>query len=114
MSKAIDLFEQAIQLEPNYAQAYAYIAGTYAYLGATGQVKPEKAFDIVNDYSEKALQLDDTIAESHVAKANAHMFYNGIQKRVRIIAKSHSVDPAHRSLRMMGLFMYLQEKYRKP
>jgi hypothetical protein len=43
MLKAIDLFEQAIQLEPNYAEAYAYIAGTYAYLGATGQVKPEKS-----------------------------------------------------------------------
>lgn len=76
MLKAIDLFEQAIQLEPNYAEAYAYIAGTYSYLGATGQMKPEKAFNIVNTYSEKALQLDDTIAESHLAKANAHMFYS--------------------------------------
>ena len=42
MLKAIDLFEQAIQLEPNYAEAYAYIAGTYSYLGATGQVNLKK------------------------------------------------------------------------
>ncbi|HZI54305.1 MAG TPA: adenylate/guanylate cyclase domain-containing protein, partial [Chitinophagaceae bacterium] len=75
--KGIDFFEQAIQLEPNYAQAYAMIAGSYAYLGVTGQAMPEKAFDIVKRYSEKALELDDSIAESHVAKATMHLMYDG-------------------------------------
>ena len=74
--KAIDFFEQAIQLEPNYAQAYAMVAGSYAYLGVTGQAIPEKAFDIVKRYSEKALALDDSIAESHVAKATMHLMYD--------------------------------------
>ena len=74
--KAIDFFEQAIQLEPNYAQAYAMIAGSYALLGVTGQAIPEKAFDIVKRYSEKALELDDSIAESHVAKATMHLMYD--------------------------------------
>lgn len=75
--KAIEFFEQAIQLEPNYAQAYAMVAGAYAYLGVTGQTVPEKAFEIVKEYSEKALQLDDTIAESHVAKATMHLMHDG-------------------------------------
>ena len=95
MLKAIDLFEQAIQLEPNYAEAYAFIAGTYSYLGATGQVKPEKAFRIVNEYSEKALQLDDTIAESHLAKANAHMFYKWDPKAAyESLQKAIQLNPA--------------------
>ena len=75
--KAIEFFEQAIQLEPNYAQAYAMVASAYAYLGVTGQAKPEKAFEIVERYAEKALQLDDTNAESHVAKATMHLMYDG-------------------------------------
>ena len=75
--KAIEFFEQAIQLEPNYAQAYAMVASAYAYLGVTGQAKPEKAFEIVERYAEKALHLDDTIAESHVAKATMHLMYDG-------------------------------------
>ncbi|HET6766006.1 MAG TPA: tetratricopeptide repeat protein [Chitinophagaceae bacterium] len=75
--KAIEFFEQAIQLEPNYAHAYAMIARTWAYLGITGQAQPEKAFDIVKRYSEKALRLDDTIAESHVAKATMHLMHDG-------------------------------------
>jgi len=75
--KAIDCFEQAIQLEPEYAQAYAMVASTYAYLGVTGQAQPEKAFEIVKRYTAKALQLDDKIAESHVAKATMHLMHDG-------------------------------------
>jgi adenylate cyclase len=75
--KAIDLFEQAAQLEPNYAQAYAMIASAYAYLGVTGQAVPEKAFEIVKSNSEKALKIDDSIAESHIAKATVHLMYDG-------------------------------------
>jgi adenylate cyclase len=109
MMKAIDLFEQAIQLEPNYAEAYAYIAGTYSYLGATGQVRPEKAFSIVNEYSEKALQIDDTIAESHLAKANAHMFYKWNPKAAyESLQKAIQLAPAHsEAYDVFGLFHIL-------
>ena len=75
--KAIEFFEEAIKLEPDYAQAYAMIADTWAYLGVTGQAQPEKAFDIVKRYSERAMQLDDKVAESHVAKATMHLMHDG-------------------------------------
>src|SRR6187455_148731 len=115
MLKAIDLFEQAIQLEPNYAEAYAYIAGTYSYLGATGQVKPDKAFKIVNEYSEKALELDDTIAESHLAKANAHMFYKWDPKAAyESLQKAIQLAPAHsEAYDVFGLFHILIGKKHK-
>lgn len=74
--KAIECFEQALQLEPTYAQAYAMTAGAYSYLGSMGQVLPSKAFDIVHRYADKALELDDTIAESHCAKASAYLLYD--------------------------------------
>ena len=73
--KAIECFEQAIDLEPTYAQAYAMAAVAYSSLGATGQLKPEKAFDFANQYSDKALQMDNTIAENHIAKARVYLFY---------------------------------------
>ena len=73
--KAIACFEQAIDLEPNYAQAYAMAAIAYSNLGALGQLKPEKAFALANQYSDKALQMDNSIAESHIAKAKIYLFY---------------------------------------
>jgi adenylate cyclase len=73
--KAIECFEQAIGLEPDYAQAYAMAAGAYSYLGSTGQMLPNKAFEIVRDYADKALKLDDKVAEGHIAIASYYLFY---------------------------------------
>ncbi|HET9744083.1 MAG TPA: tetratricopeptide repeat protein [Chitinophagaceae bacterium] len=93
--KAIEFFEEAIRLEPNYAQAYALIASAYAYLGVTGQAQPEKAFEIVRNYSEKALQLDDSIAESHVAKATMHLMYdNNWQAGYDLLQTAIRLNPA--------------------
>jgi len=90
--KAIECYEQAIALEPDYAHAYAMSAAAYSYLGATGQMLPTKAFEIVHRYADKALELDSTIAESHIAKASAYLFYEwkwkeayeGLQKAIRL------------------------------
>jgi TolB-like protein/Tfp pilus assembly protein PilF len=72
---AITYFEDAIALQPDYALAYAMVAESYSYLGSTSQMSPHKAFDIVKDYSEKALQLDDSVAEGYVAKASRLLYY---------------------------------------
>ena len=74
--KAIECFEEAIALEPGYAQAYAMSAGAYSHLGVTGQMLPDTAFEIVTRYANKALQLDDSIAHGHIAKASAYLFYD--------------------------------------
>ena len=74
--KAIECFEEAIAIEPRYAQAYAMSAGAYSYLGVTGQMLPDTAFEIVTRYADKALQIDDSIAEGHIAKGSAYLFYD--------------------------------------
>ena len=74
--KAIECFEEAITLEPDYAHAYAMAAVNYTFLGGTGQMLPGKAFEIVHRYSDKALQLDSSLAEGYVAKGAAYLFYD--------------------------------------
>jgi DNA-binding winged helix-turn-helix (wHTH) protein/TolB-like protein/Tfp pilus assembly protein PilF len=54
-------FERAIQLDPNYAQAYAGLADCHLLLGNQPGVQPDMAL--------KALQLDDTLAEAHASLA---------------------------------------------
>jgi TolB-like protein/Tfp pilus assembly protein PilF len=112
MRKAIELFQQAIALEPNYAEAYAYMAGTYGYLGSTGQIKPDKAFKLVNEYSEKALQLNDSIAESHLARANAHLFYKWNPKAAyESLQKALQLNPAQSEVYdLLGLFYILTSR----
>lgn len=89
---AIKCWEKAIQLEPDYALAYAMLANAYTYLGSRGQMKPEIAYEFVKTYSDKALRLDDTIGESHIAKACANLFYQWKWNEVS--------EPLHTAIRL--------------
>lgn len=73
--KAIECFEKAFEIEPDYAQAYAMAAGAYSYIGAKGQMLPERAFEKVRQYADKALSIDETVAEGHIAMAGVYLFY---------------------------------------
>jgi adenylate cyclase len=52
------------------------MAGAYSHLGAIGQILPQKAFELVRQYADKALELDSSIAEGHIAKAGVYLFYD--------------------------------------
>ena len=113
--KAIECFERALTFEPNYAQAYAMIAAGYSYLGATGQTQPKKAFEIVHRYADKALQLDNTVAESHIAKASAYLFYDwkweaAHQSLTKAIELNPAVTEAHRLLGFYYIMVGKKEK----
>ena len=63
---AIDYFNQAIEKDPNFAPAYAGLADCHTLLvlyNNPGDVAPAYAA------AEKALQLDDTLAEAHTSLA---------------------------------------------
>jgi adenylate cyclase len=93
--QAILCFERAIDIEPAYAHAYAMVAACYSYLGATGQMLPANAFKIVHQFADKALQLDSTIAEGHVARGSAYLFYDwNFDKAYGSLQKAIELNPA--------------------
>jgi TolB-like protein/Tfp pilus assembly protein PilF len=109
---AIDCFEQAIAIEPGYAHAYAMTAGAYSYLGSSGQMSPHKAFEIVHKYADKALQLDSAIAESHIAKACAYLFYEWEWKQAYdALQNAIRINPgASDAYRLLGMYYILMGK----
>ena len=66
-NKAIDYFKAAIKIEPDYALAYAGIASSYFYLWFYNYLPPEKCLPQMKQAIQQSLQLDDEIAESHLA-----------------------------------------------
>jgi adenylate cyclase len=109
---AIDCFEQAIAIEPGYAQAYAMTAGAYSYLGSSGQISPHRAFEIVHRYADKALQLNSSIAESHIAKACAFLFYEWEwQQAYDALQKAIRINPgATEAYRLLGFYYIIVGK----
>ncbi len=93
--KAIECFEKAITLEPGYANAYAMAAVGYAFLGATGQMQPNEAFEIVHRYSDKAIKLDSSLAAGYVAKGSAYLLYDWKWKQAYdSLLKAIELNPA--------------------
>lgn len=67
--KAIPSFQEATLLDPNYAPAYAGLADTYILLSNWGFLPARNAFPKARDAAEKALSLDDSLAEAHTSLA---------------------------------------------
>jgi TolB-like protein/Flp pilus assembly protein TadD len=76
LEKSIAYFEQAIDKDPTYAQAYAGLAESYAWLGANGQLPVKEAFPKAEAAARKALELDNTIPEPHLRVGFIRTFYD--------------------------------------
>ncbi|HEY5967085.1 MAG TPA: tetratricopeptide repeat protein [Chitinophagaceae bacterium] len=109
--KAIEFFEKAIALEPGYAHAYAMAAASYAYLGATGQMQPNEAFEIVHRYSDKALQLDSTLSAGYSAKGAAYLLYDWKWKQAyESLIKAVELHPATTEAHQLLSLYYLSTR----
>jgi TolB-like protein/Tfp pilus assembly protein PilF len=67
--KAIEYYQQAIAVDPGYALVYAQMANSYSAL-ITNDVLPQKEFGPKAEAAAlKAVELDDNLAEAHLAVA---------------------------------------------
>ena len=70
---AIDNFNRAIALDPDYAQAHSALASCYGRLGESGRMPYQQAFTQQKAEAMKAIQLDDSLSEAHAELANTDM-----------------------------------------
>jgi eukaryotic-like serine/threonine-protein kinase len=64
---AIDYFNRAIAKDPNYALAYAGLADSYALLPGYSDEPTAKVLPKARAAAEKAISLDNTLPDAHVA-----------------------------------------------
>jgi DNA-binding winged helix-turn-helix (wHTH) protein/tetratricopeptide (TPR) repeat protein len=67
VQKGIAFFNDAIALDPNYALAYTGLSGAYRSLALGMEMPPIELFAKSKAASEKAVELDDTLADGHTA-----------------------------------------------
>jgi serine/threonine-protein kinase len=74
--KAIESFRQAIDRDRNYALAYSGLADCYSFLSNQGKRPPREAFPLAKEAAERAIELDDTLAEGHTSLAYVKLYYD--------------------------------------
>jgi TolB-like protein len=65
IDKSIAYFLQAIEKDPNYAPAYAAIAGTYFLVAYFGVKRSAEMRPLMKKYIQKALEIDPDISTGH-------------------------------------------------
>jgi TolB-like protein/Tfp pilus assembly protein PilF len=69
LSRSIELYQDAIAKDPSFALAYAGLADAYSFLGRQGFARPADVYPKAKEAAEKALQIDDALAEGYIALA---------------------------------------------
>jgi eukaryotic-like serine/threonine-protein kinase len=63
--KAIEYQKQAIALDPNFTRAYIELSINYGNLVDIGEISPKEGVPLARTAAEKALALDDTLADAY-------------------------------------------------
>ena len=99
LQQSLDYFQQAIQRDPRYALAYAGQADAYALLADFNVLPTREVLPKLKTAANKALELDDSLAEAHTSLAWAKFHdwdWAGAEKEFkRAIELNTSYTTAH-------------------
>jgi adenylate cyclase len=76
LEKAIAYFGEAIQKDPNYALAHAGMADCYTLMGRHLYLPRKDAYSRAREHANKALELNDSLAEAHTSLAAVLTIYD--------------------------------------
>jgi len=74
---SIAYFQEALAIDSRFAPAYAGLADCYAQMGSirVGMMKPLQALELARSHLQKALDLDETLADAHCTQALIKSWY---------------------------------------
>jgi len=74
LPKAIDLFKQAVEIDPAYAPAWAELSFSYLWYGSIGGMPIDKANALADAAAEKALAADPNYGWAYFARGASRIF----------------------------------------
>ena len=93
LEKALNYFQQATDKDPNYALAYSGIADTCALFSVYGAGAPQEYLPRAKAAAEKAVELDDSLAEAHASLGLVYHSYFRSAESAREFDRSIQLDP---------------------
>jgi TolB-like protein len=93
-ARARKLIEETIALDPHYAQAYMYMGTTHIQDFLTGASKsPKESLAQGIEWMQKALAMDDSLAEAHARLGHLYTFVNRHEEAIAEAEKAMAMDP---------------------
>jgi DNA-binding winged helix-turn-helix (wHTH) protein len=89
--KSRDYFQRAVEVDPSYALGYCGLNSYYGYGAAWGMLPPDDSWPKAVWANNKALELDDSLAEAHLQLA-ARKMVNDLDWAVAEQAAKHAIE----------------------
>src|SRR5215467_12802305 len=93
LKKALTYFQQAAEQDPGYALAYAGIADTCVLIPIYSAGTPQEYHLRRRAAAQKAIELDDTLAEAHTSLASVFVFDFEFAEAVKEWQRAISLNP---------------------
>jgi TolB-like protein len=93
LKKALAYFEQAAEKDPNYALAYTGMADTCFLIPVYAAGTPQEYLPRARAAAQKAVELDDTLAEAHTSLAYVFFFDFERARSVEEFERAISLNP---------------------
>ncbi|MCY7345052.1 MAG: winged helix-turn-helix domain-containing protein [Pyrinomonadaceae bacterium] len=98
LKKAIDFYNQALQIDPNYALAHEGLASVYAVMELNSMAPPGSVAPLAELHANKALELDDSLAGAYLALGVVKTLQNyDLAERERYYRQALLKNPNHRT-----------------
>ncbi|WP_442578575.1 adenylate/guanylate cyclase domain-containing protein [Mesorhizobium sp. ASY16-5R] len=92
--EARSLVKRAIELDPNYAAAYAALAETHHLASSMGWAEsPAASLSRAEELATKALRLDDSEVRAHVILGHIHLFHQRYDLAKEEIERAIAINP---------------------
>ena len=104
--KAIEQFQQATEGDPNYALAYVEIANCYLSIPAYDGTPTREILPPAKVAIERALQIDDSLSEAHVALAELYYVSLLWEQSEKEFQRAISLNPNVGRLEFANLLRY--------
>jgi TolB-like protein/Tfp pilus assembly protein PilF len=119
LRKAVELFGQAIDIDPGFAMGYAGVAQAYNIIASNMYEDPAVAYPKAKEFALKALSLDDDLAEAHaVLAAVATGFERNLDRAEAEFKRAIELNPSYPSAhqwyaQLMGFEHRWEESWRE-
>ena len=94
--RGLEEFRRALDIDPNYAPAYAGIAASYGVLTDMAVLPPTEGFPKSLEASKRALALDPSLSDAHLALGMTRLWYEwdfaGAEREIR---RSVELNPGY-------------------
>jgi adenylate cyclase len=94
-NRAISYFKHAIEIDPSFALAHTGLADCYSLLAIGGYANPREAITLAKTSAEKALKLDEHLAEAHLALGACHYLSYEWKEGETELARALELEPSN-------------------